>query len=236
MSSRLPSLRRPPVGFAHRGASAHAPESTIEAFQLALRLGATGLEADVWLTADGVPVLDHGGVVGRLRRVPIRRVPRQDLPPHLPTLEELHDACGTDFQLALDVKDPDAVEAVLRVARAAGAEASLWLCHPDWELVASWRPLSQEARLVDSTRLKRMAGGPERRGAQLADAGIDAVNLHHTDWNGGHIALFHRFGIEALAWDCQHERVLAEVLDAGIDGVFSDHVDRMVEAITALTT
>ena len=42
VSTRLPSLRRPPIGFAHRGARAHAPENTLEAFQLALRLGRDG--------------------------------------------------------------------------------------------------------------------------------------------------------------------------------------------------
>ncbi|MCB1039054.1 MAG: glycerophosphodiester phosphodiesterase, partial [Acidimicrobiales bacterium] len=69
MSPLLPSRLDPPLGFAHRGARAHARENTLEAFSLALRLGATALESDVWLTADGIPVLDHDGVVGgRLRR------------------------------------------------------------------------------------------------------------------------------------------------------------------------
>jgi glycerophosphoryl diester phosphodiesterase len=70
VQQRLPSLLDPPIGFAHRGARAHAQENTIEAFALGLRLGATGLESDVWLTNDGVPVLDHDGVarVGRRRR------------------------------------------------------------------------------------------------------------------------------------------------------------------------
>ena len=63
MPTRLPSLRRPPIGFAHRGAKAHAPENTLEAFTLAVRLGATGLESDVWLTRDGEAVLDHDGLV-----------------------------------------------------------------------------------------------------------------------------------------------------------------------------
>ena len=75
MQQRLPSLLDPPIAFAHRGAKAHAPENTIEAFTLALRLGATGLESDVWLTSDGVPVLDHDGVVrARLRSRPIATV------------------------------------------------------------------------------------------------------------------------------------------------------------------
>ena len=53
MPTRVPALIAPPYAFAHRGARAHAPENTLEAFTLALRLGATGLESDVWLTADG---------------------------------------------------------------------------------------------------------------------------------------------------------------------------------------
>ncbi|MEO6121060.1 MAG: glycerophosphodiester phosphodiesterase, partial [Acidimicrobiales bacterium] len=73
-------MRRPPITFAHRGGQAHAPANTIEAFRLALRLGATGLESDVWLTEDGVPVLDHDGLVKvGWRRRPIATVARSAL-------------------------------------------------------------------------------------------------------------------------------------------------------------
>lgn len=229
---RLPSLRKPPVGFAHRGARAHAPENTIEAFQLALRLGATGLESDVWLTEDRQPVLDHDGFAGgRLRRRPIARTRAADLPPHIPRLADLYAACGTGFDLSLDIKDPEAITHVVAVARDAGAEHRLWVCHPDWQLVATWRDLSPALKLVDSTRLKRIKEGPERRVAALREAGIDALNLHHTDWSGGLIALAHRFERYALGWDAQFDRVLDELIDSGIDGVFSDHTDRMMAAI-----
>jgi glycerophosphoryl diester phosphodiesterase len=62
-------------------------------------------------------------------------------------------------------------------------------------------------------------------------AGIDAVNLHWTDWSGGMTSLFHRFGLYVFGWDCQHRRQLDALLHMGIDGVYSDHVDRMVDAI-----
>lgn len=45
--------------FAHRGASQLAPENTMEAFHLAYEMGADGIETDVQLTKDGVPVLIH---------------------------------------------------------------------------------------------------------------------------------------------------------------------------------
>jgi glycerophosphoryl diester phosphodiesterase len=231
------SLLRPPIGFAHRGARAHAPENTIEGFRLALKLGATGLESDVWLTADGVPVLDHDGVVrSGLRRRPLSSVARADLPPWIPTLESLYAECGTSFDLSLDVKSADAAAPVIAVARAAGSGVlpRLWLCHPDWQQVAAWRSLSDEVRLVDSTRLRRIKEGAERRAADLSSAGVDAVNLHHSDWSMGLATLFHRFDRVCFGWDAQFERVLLGLLQMGLDGVFSDRVDRMVDAL-ALT-
>jgi len=228
------SLRRPPIAFAHRGGRAHAPENTLEAFNLALRLGASGLESDVWLTADGVAVLDHYGRVGsRLRRRTIAEVRCSALPEHVPTVADLYAECGTAFELSLDVKDTDAAEATLEVARAAGGGAAerLWMCHPDLDVVVGWRTLWPTVQLVNSTRLRLMRHGPERRAAELAESGIDAVNLHHSDWSAGLTTLFHRFGRLAFAWDAQHERVLRDLVRMGIDGIYSDHVDRLVEAM-----
>ncbi|HUZ20777.1 MAG TPA: glycerophosphodiester phosphodiesterase, partial [Acidimicrobiales bacterium] len=48
-----------PFVWAHRGASALAPENTLKAFLLAAELGANGIELDVQLTSDGVPVVLH---------------------------------------------------------------------------------------------------------------------------------------------------------------------------------
>lgn len=45
--------------FAHRGASKLAPENTMPAFEIAAESGADGIETDVQLTKDQVPVLIH---------------------------------------------------------------------------------------------------------------------------------------------------------------------------------
>jgi glycerophosphoryl diester phosphodiesterase len=50
---------------AHRGASAHAPENTLPAFDLALQLGAHALEMDLHLSADGHVVVIHDATVDR---------------------------------------------------------------------------------------------------------------------------------------------------------------------------
>lgn len=230
---RIASLRRPPIGFAHRGARAHADDNTLPAFTLALRLGATGLETDAVCTADGAVVLDHDGKVrGRVRSRRISSLTRESLPPHIPTIDDLYDHCGTDFELSVDVKDPSVVRPLLAAARRHGAETRLWVCHPDVELLSTWRDHTS-ARLVCSTRLSAIREGPERRAAVLTERGIDAINMHHSDWTGGLTTLFHRFDRFCLAWDAQHERVIEDLVRMGLDGIYGDHVDRLMSAISA---
>ncbi len=48
-----------PLIIAHRGASALAPENTIAAFRKAIEVGSDGVEFDVQLSKDGVPVVIH---------------------------------------------------------------------------------------------------------------------------------------------------------------------------------
>lgn len=237
VQQRIPSLIDPPITFAHRGARAHAPENTIEAFELALKLGASGLESDVWTTADGVPVLEHDGVIrkGLFRRTPIGELRRDELPEFVPSLGDLLDACGTGYELSLDLKDRTAGPLVIDAVREREPAflERLWLCHPDFEVLEPLRALDERVKLVDSTRLGRIDEGPERRGARLAELGIDAINMRQPDWNGGLVTLFHRFGVRALMWDVQHEHHLRPAFRMGIDGVFSDHVDRMTDAFDA---
>src|SRR5918912_274970 len=54
-----------PVNLAHRGASAVAPENTLEAFRLAVQMGAGGLELDVHQTSDGHVVVIHDPTLDR---------------------------------------------------------------------------------------------------------------------------------------------------------------------------
>lgn len=52
--------------FAHRGASAYEPDNTMEAFDLAHKMGADGIELDVRLTSDGQVVIFHDNTLDRV--------------------------------------------------------------------------------------------------------------------------------------------------------------------------
>ncbi|WP_420443760.1 glycerophosphodiester phosphodiesterase [Candidatus Poriferisodalis sp.] len=229
----LPSLRTPPITFAHRGGRAHGPDNALETFALALDLGATGLETDVWLSRDGHPMLDHDGVVWhRGVRRPFSSFTRERIGPDIGTLADMYQSCGTDFELSVDLKDPAAADAVIEAARSAGAEDRLWLCHADWGLLGELRSRTT-AHIVDSTRIRRMKEGPERRAAAMANSGIDAINLPAKDWTGGLAALFHRFERLCFGWDVQHIRLAAALRDMGLDGLYGDHVDRLLAGVTS---
>jgi glycerophosphoryl diester phosphodiesterase len=123
---------------AHRGASAHAPENTLPAFELAVRQGADAFELDVRLTRDGAPVVVHDATLERttnltglvrartlaeLRMADAghwytpdagRTQPFRDQGVKLPTLAEVLWAFPT-MPVLIEVKEPEVQEAVRRV-------------------------------------------------------------------------------------------------------------------------
>lgn len=216
-----------PILFAHKGGRAHAPENTLPAFVLALEMGATALESDVWLTADGAPVFDHDGWVRGQR---IGELNRSDLLPSMCGLEDLYGACGTDFLLSLDILDAAAFGPVLSLARAAGPGAvdRLWLVTETVQQAAAWRRVEPHVHLVHSTGLEEMPDGPAPLAIALAEAGIDAINLHEEDWSAELVELFHAQGLLAFGWDAHTDETLRRLVGYGCDGVYGDYVDRLL--------
>jgi glycerophosphoryl diester phosphodiesterase len=193
---------------------ADAPENTLEAFQLALGKGCRGLESDVWLDPSGVPVLHHGP-------------PHKEKRPPLP-LSELFAACGTDFDLSLDMKGPGTAEATVRVAHAAGFDPRrLWLCGGSGSS-AGWRQYDPDVRLVTDLRWRDALLHAERVVPLIAEQTVDAVNLRHGRWTRGLVQVVHEAGMLAFAWDVNHRWTRSYVLRTGVDGIYSDHVDLLL--------
>jgi glycerophosphoryl diester phosphodiesterase len=221
------------IGFAHRGMPGQAPDNSVAGYRLALSAGARALEGDVWVSADGHAVLDHDGTYGGgLKSRAIANLNRIDLEDR-DTLEDLYAQCGNEFDLSLDIKDPLALEPTLAAARSAGAESRLWLCHPDWELVASWKSQVGQAHLVDSTRWRLIREGLSDRLGHLGRAGIEALNMPFVEWSVQRVDQCHQAGILAFAWHAHDRRSLETSLAMGVDGVFSDDVITMVGLLAA---
>jgi glycerophosphoryl diester phosphodiesterase len=227
-----------PITFAHRGARANLPDNTLRAFRRALELGARGLESDARCSSDGQVVLVHGATArrGLLRSRKVARTTAADLADlEVPRLADLYEVLGTDFELSLDVYDPKAGERICDIADAMGATDRLWLCSASRPLLERLRRRTPAAKLVHSVRRRKLEVPPERHAALLAESGIQVVNMHRNDWTSGLVALYRRFGLQIFAWDVQEVRHFREVLQLDVDGMYSDHVDRMVAVVSEWT-
>ena len=142
--------------YAHRGAAVERPENTMPAFELALEVGADALETDVHVTRDGVVIVSHDDNALRMTGTdaPFGNMSSHDVAkldagatfrdqgggtPYagkgigVPTLSQLL-AHFPDIIINVDIKPigNDAVDAVLAVVRAAGAEERVQLASFSW--------------------------------------------------------------------------------------------------------
>jgi glycerophosphoryl diester phosphodiesterase len=104
----------------HRGSHVHAPENTLEAFKAAIALGIDGVETDIRLSADNLPILFHNRLAPDGREV--SSLSRNELSSvvgySVPTLEEalrlpLKD--GREVLWNLEIKTPSALDVTLEI-------------------------------------------------------------------------------------------------------------------------
>lgn len=113
-----------PLIIGHRGYPAKYPENTLLSFMSALYYGADGVELDVWLSGDGVPVVIHdedtfrvSGEIRKVKESPVRELRKTYLGmgQTIPTLEEVLLSLPKGSELLVEVKDPEATEEVVRL-------------------------------------------------------------------------------------------------------------------------
>ncbi len=228
---------RGPISFAHRGGrhlapdGGEIPENSLEAFQAAVDSGARGIEADAWVTADGVCVLNHDPFVwdGPVP-MPIWELPASRLPPHVPSLEQFYERFGGEVYLSLDCRSKEAGVIAIETARAAGGEAPsrLWLCSFLYSHLREWRRRSEEVILVDSSPVWWPPRLVESRSRRSASEGIDAFNLYHAGWTPPLVDTVHRLGMTALAWGVNDIHKAEGFKAMGIDGIYSDWLEIVV--------
>ncbi|MEM6527761.1 MAG: glycerophosphodiester phosphodiesterase family protein [Chloroflexota bacterium] len=109
-----------PLVFAHRGAMAYAPMNTMAAFELAVEQGADGIELDVWMCMDDIPVVIHDFTVdkttdgeGRIGSMTLDEIKALDAGSwfsedfagqRIPTLDEVFEAVGQQVFINVEVK------------------------------------------------------------------------------------------------------------------------------------
>jgi glycerophosphoryl diester phosphodiesterase len=243
------SLRRPlgagepePWVIAHRGHSAAAPENTAAAFDAALREPIDGIELDVQMSADGVPVIHHDATVAKLgggrRRISslgLAELRTLDagtwMSPRfrgerLLTLEEVLDRWGGRTWLLLEIKarasdkDPAwhrllAERTLEQVHRRGLADRVMLLCFDARVLRA---PACGAVRTVwNLAKLPRMD-----EAAQATIASLFAFSVDIRALTPRFAETARRLGKPVLTYTCNTARAVARARAAGVDGIMSD--------------
>ena len=186
---------------AHRGASSELPENTLPAFERAIEVGADFVELDVHADATGRLVVAHD------RPRPGGAYPR---------LEEALDLMRGRIPAMVELKTPRRYrrhDVVARTARLLGADdAVLCFQRPPLEEVRALRPALRTVQHVGygvSIRGARHAWAAGFADARVTQRGIDAA---------------HALGLVALVFTVNDERRMQELDAAGVEGIFTDHV------------
>lgn len=225
---------------AHRGASAAAPENTIEAFHLARDLGADWVELDARRTADGQVIVHHDATLpdGRV----IVELARADLPTSVCDLADALDACA-GMKVNIEVKnwpdDPDFDETeqvaryVVGLVQERGQQADVLVScfhYPTVQLVHELDPSIATAFLhivsdVPWAELARRARADGHTALHPWDGMVDAELIAAAKANG----------LEVNVWTVDDPARMAELIALGVDGLCTNVPD-IARAIVTPTT
>ncbi|MEM1695969.1 MAG: glycerophosphodiester phosphodiesterase family protein [Desulfurococcaceae archaeon] len=140
----------------HRGYPAKYPENTIAAFLGALVHGADGVELDVWLSGDGIPVVIHDPDTTRVSGVHLEvkkstvnelRHVYLGMGQTIPTLEEVLASIPKGKTLIVEIKDVDAVETVVQLINRYGRVEDTVIVSFLKEALVKTRELNSEIRI-----------------------------------------------------------------------------------------
>lgn len=119
-------MNRRYLNIAHRGASAHAPENTLRAFELAIELGADMSELDLRLSKDGALIVMHNASVdattngrGAIKDLTLAELKRLDAGEgeRVPTLPEVIDLVRGRNGLYIELKAEGTTRATIECLR-----------------------------------------------------------------------------------------------------------------------
>jgi len=235
-----------PRVFAHRGGGTLAPENTLAAIRFGASLGFEGVEFDVMLTGDGVPVLIHDetlarttGRAGRVCDKSYAEIAGLDAGhwrgskwrgEGIPTFEQAARLC-LELGLRVNAEIKPAAgyerrtgEAVARLAR------RLWQGAAQPPLLSSFSPVALAAARHTAPELPRgllVRRIPPHWRELLRD--LECLSLHC-----GHRALrlrqaeaIHRAGYAVLCWTVNDRRSARRLLRLGVDGLVTDALKRI---------
>ena len=237
--------------YGHRGASGYAPENTLEAFELAARMGAAGVELDVHIAKDGELVVAHDETIDRvadgsgyiaemttaqLKRYRFNRTHREYEKATIPTLREVYELLKP-YGLCVNVELKNS-----RIDYEGLEEKCVKLA---CEMGMTDKVLYSSFNHHSMVRMKQIDKAipcgllydcmPLEPWAYAERLGMDAIHPHFSELLlTGEAGRCHEKGVNVNVWTVNAESEVRDCLEAGADIIISNYPDRALRVLESL--
>jgi glycerophosphoryl diester phosphodiesterase len=228
---------------AHRGAPRRYPENTLAGFDQALRAGCDGIEFDVQMSRDGVPVVYHdrtlaraGGERRRVHQLDLRELKRLDAGTRfsgarrlhrIPTLDEVLDRLDGRTRLLVEIKTREGAgageryrELATKVARKVHGVGRVWILGFDSNVLATVGGVAPGLPRVLNVRplLPGLAAKLRRATPSVVNADVRGLSAEF----GRRVR---RGGRSLWSFTCNTPGQVRNARDAGAEAIISDRAD-----------
>ncbi|MCE9624018.1 MAG: hypothetical protein K8R69_00990 [Deltaproteobacteria bacterium] len=239
-----------PLIIAHRGASAHAPENTMAAFDLAIRQKADGIEFDVWKCGSGEIVVTHNrqtqalsGTAGDLQTMTLKQLRKLDFGRHkdpkfrgerIPTLDEVLDLAHGLELINIEIKgtelrsrgiELDVAEKILRHKLLRRVVVSSF--NPT--ILARLQDLNPAIRI--GLLLYEKSPMPLRRGWSAKLLKPFSIHPSFALLKKKFVELAHRKDQKVIVWTINDSAQLETCIQDGVDAMITDDPAWMYDAL-----
>lgn len=226
---------------AHRGASDYHTENTLAAFHTAIQMGVDGIELDVRLTKDGVPVISHDATINRLSngkgyihqmtlhelkqfRFQHASLPKSE-PAEIATLEEVFQLIGDEeLELHIELKNGPVFakyleEKVLQLSAAYQMEERVIYSSFDHDCLKRIATLNSQAKIAPLFYANLLHFFD-----YIDQIGLDIHSIHPTHYyvTDEMIAQAHARGILVHLYTVNNAKTAKKYADMGVDGIMTD--------------
>jgi glycerophosphoryl diester phosphodiesterase len=233
------------VIWAHRGASGHAPENTLVAFEKAMAMGADGIECDLRESRDGEVVIFHDPTVkrltgqnGRVVDLTLSELKRLDIGSwfapsfagqKIVTAEEFIGKVPPPFLMNLEIKaaSPQKVVDLIQKKGIADRIVVSSFDHILLKKVRSLHPTLPIGYLVNREPLKKILQEARRLEAV-------SINIASKQVTADRIENAHREKLKVYVYTVNDPAQMASFIEMGVDGLFTNYPDRLAELLNKI--
>ena len=232
-----------PKVIAHRGASAHAPENTMAAFQLAYDQGADGIELDVMLTKEGHVVVIHEDTVdrttngtGKVRDMTLDQLQALDAGQgeKIPTLMEVLKEFGGQFIINIELKNYSSMLDALPLEVIKLVES---LNLVESVLLSSFNPfnLSRIRRRLPRIKLGLITQPKMAKRWLWRFFPYDALHPHFSDVDRELVTSLHAEDRKINVWTPDETAEIRRLAALSVDGIITNYPQRAQEVLESLS-